>query len=666
MIKHEKIERSATLLLILSFLVVTVGGLVEIVPLFWLNNTIERGDVVAAFTRGMDGDGRSCWNERFVSLPESKPLALVIDKLQQGAVPRVQIVELLTGLSLPADRVNAFLDKLVDVGLLHQDFDLPDQIGDYARAVAARIAEAGSPQAQQCAEIFTTLADLETGFGAAPAAQRVELMGRISQEIERFTEICGVSSPAAISESPVWEDVGACGEARCWDPTLLERNHAHFSRLQQLVPLFDDMVPQRLGLYRWFTSRFGEDGRCDDLLRVYREFASQTPAQISAVMQALDDPRASTIVELRGRFLRRVYASLEASGDVSTLSIDEEIFDDLFREYAPWVPRWASAAYWLQLVPEASGQPASIVVNNVATGHGVFFSRFCDLVEPDDGGWTLAAALRGATLRESPRQADLTAVFGINVNLHPNLSPLEVVYPGSVATTDRALTIRDLGIRADRSTCSLQLYTRADGTPIDIVPLNFLFPAAAPMLYRFLCTLGTSHNMRMRIWDRLRWTMAAHRTEFPQLRFGELVLERRTWFISSQELAFLGDGTRLPDLELLRRAEAWRRDRELPREAFIRGADRAAQAQHSEHWADVTRQWALEARSARRKPQYLDFHNPFLLRILAKIVRTSSGGGVFFSECLPPTSLYGGVGGATAAEEFLVEFSSTDDAEPRR
>ena len=40
--KHEKIERSATLLLIFCFLVVTVGGLVEIAPLFWLDNTIEK------------------------------------------------------------------------------------------------------------------------------------------------------------------------------------------------------------------------------------------------------------------------------------------------------------------------------------------------------------------------------------------------------------------------------------------------------------------------------------------------------------------------------------------------------------------------------------------------------------------------------------------------
>ncbi|REC57934.1 cytochrome-c oxidase, cbb3-type subunit II [Rhodosalinus sediminis] len=39
--KHKIIETNATLLLIFSFLVVTVGGLVQIVPLFYLENTIE-------------------------------------------------------------------------------------------------------------------------------------------------------------------------------------------------------------------------------------------------------------------------------------------------------------------------------------------------------------------------------------------------------------------------------------------------------------------------------------------------------------------------------------------------------------------------------------------------------------------------------------------------
>ncbi|MEM6678590.1 MAG: cytochrome-c oxidase, cbb3-type subunit II [Pseudomonadota bacterium] len=40
--KHGGIERHATLLLVLAFLVVTVGGIVQITPLFYLENTIEK------------------------------------------------------------------------------------------------------------------------------------------------------------------------------------------------------------------------------------------------------------------------------------------------------------------------------------------------------------------------------------------------------------------------------------------------------------------------------------------------------------------------------------------------------------------------------------------------------------------------------------------------
>ncbi|WP_028793597.1 cytochrome-c oxidase, cbb3-type subunit II [Thalassobaculum salexigens] len=40
--RHKSVETNATLLLVLSFLVVTIGGIVEIAPLFYLQNTIEK------------------------------------------------------------------------------------------------------------------------------------------------------------------------------------------------------------------------------------------------------------------------------------------------------------------------------------------------------------------------------------------------------------------------------------------------------------------------------------------------------------------------------------------------------------------------------------------------------------------------------------------------
>ena len=48
--KHKILETNATLLLIFSFLVVTIGGIVQIVPLFYLENTIEEVEGMRPYT----------------------------------------------------------------------------------------------------------------------------------------------------------------------------------------------------------------------------------------------------------------------------------------------------------------------------------------------------------------------------------------------------------------------------------------------------------------------------------------------------------------------------------------------------------------------------------------------------------------------------------------
>jgi cytochrome c oxidase cbb3-type subunit 2 len=48
--KHKVLETNATLLLVCSFLVVTIGGIVQIAPLFWLENTIENVEGMRPYT----------------------------------------------------------------------------------------------------------------------------------------------------------------------------------------------------------------------------------------------------------------------------------------------------------------------------------------------------------------------------------------------------------------------------------------------------------------------------------------------------------------------------------------------------------------------------------------------------------------------------------------
>lgn len=56
--KHESIEINAGLLIILTLVVISIGGLVEIVPLFHIKNTVEEVKGVRPYTplelRGRD------------------------------------------------------------------------------------------------------------------------------------------------------------------------------------------------------------------------------------------------------------------------------------------------------------------------------------------------------------------------------------------------------------------------------------------------------------------------------------------------------------------------------------------------------------------------------------------------------------------------------------
>jgi cytochrome c oxidase cbb3-type subunit 2 len=48
--RHKKLERNVTLLASFAFVAVVIGGVVEIAPLFWIDNTIEKVDGMRPYT----------------------------------------------------------------------------------------------------------------------------------------------------------------------------------------------------------------------------------------------------------------------------------------------------------------------------------------------------------------------------------------------------------------------------------------------------------------------------------------------------------------------------------------------------------------------------------------------------------------------------------------
>ena len=85
--RHAILEKSPTLLLVFSFLVVTVGGIVEIAPLFYLENTIEEVDGVRPYSP-LELTGREIYMSRPVCAAATGSLrSLQMEKMPSCSWP---------------------------------------------------------------------------------------------------------------------------------------------------------------------------------------------------------------------------------------------------------------------------------------------------------------------------------------------------------------------------------------------------------------------------------------------------------------------------------------------------------------------------------------------------------------------------------------------------
>ncbi|MFJ1745731.1 hypothetical protein ACIOJD_05730 [Streptomyces sp. NPDC088116] len=704
-----------------------------------LNNSLTAQDGRAScIRRAPDGAEDAAFGaSRVVTARDTALLRLLRQVLADGDQPEQGLLERelrerLVTAGLAPDTADRALDQLVRAGICHRGLGLPDQHPRPAQAIAQRLRGLGTDQAGRCAVVFERLQAVADGFPAASARRRAALLAEVREQVDAFVAACGCRAPAPEAmRSVVYEDVGTREPARSWRPELLEENRWALELFQRIVPVLDDASIEKAGLYAFFAREYGMNGPHGEapdadadtdtdegegegegdaagdvaFTEFYRAFAELPPAEASAVAAGVGDPHSERLRRLRQEFAELLRTELRECGDraggtgpspdsgpspSSGPSPDEIRLDPArLRAFADRLPEtlppWRSAAYRVQFADGPHRRLA--VVNGITTGQGVFFSRFCELLEPDrPDTWSLTEALRDRIAETTPRQCDITAVLGLNFNLHPRLSPYELVYPGSVphTPTDRthpnshSLTLADLAVRPDPARRVLTLVNVRDGQPLDLVPLNFLYPAAAPALYRLLCAFAPTRTYRGGLWDQLDRADAvaglttgrtgppsAERSR-PRVLLGDMVLDRRSWRTPTSAVP-ARDGLERQEAAALAEFDRWRTERGIPRHTFFRVSAPPAVAPGEHDLLAETRRWALEARSARlHKPHYLDARNPFLLQVLARqLAESGDGGTVTFVECLPRAEDYDGRDGrSTSAEEFFVELTLTTAGHP--
>lgn len=471
-------------------------------------------------------------------------------------------------------------------------------------------------------------------FAVADPARRRTLLGELRDGLAQIQRGLGAGEPR-VPQTVLYEDAAAGPSAACDLAAWTRVAGEPLREVERALPAFDVTLPQRLTFQGFFTARFGQGGRCDDLLKLVHDFHEDFFDQyISFTAKRttfgpdgayvpeenwLGLPRLKALDAARQTFVDGMRTLWDGSGagtagsGVAEVEIGTGLLDAVAGQLDGVAPFFAPLSHHVQLA-DRPGDPL-VVLNRSYGGLSFPFSRFTHCF---DG---LAGRLREETRPLAPEGAVFAEVTGgpvtSNLNLHDRLLDYEIVCPGETGGVpeEYRLHLDDLHIVHDADADRLVLRsTRLDREVIPVY-LGYLVPLALPEIPRTLLLLSPTSMTRPDVWGGVPSSEPDDGvTTRPRVRHGSVVLSRRHWSAPASALPLRAPGD--TDAGWYLGWHRWRRRHGLPDRVFATVSDGGGRG----------------ATSA--KPQYLDFDSHLSLVAFEALLRTAEAR-VVFREALP-------------------------------
>ncbi|MEV0615171.1 lantibiotic dehydratase [Nonomuraea sp. NPDC050404] len=572
-------------------------------------------------------------HESLFYLPDHGMLADVLESLSPDASLRLgELADRLTGAGRPREDVEAYLTRLMRLGLLvapvlHLDIHEPDPVGGFA----ARLRTVDRPWANELAGRIEKVADATSCYRSATLAERRALLSSI-----RSTMADGdhrITAPRTL----LYEDVTLGGTQAEADPAAWEAMLApDLQGLSRILPVFDMVLPQRLMTRGFFLARHGRGGRCDDVVQFvhdfHRDFYDQhlrtsmrwrefdedneylgrpNPLYLAEI-DALDDARREVIRQMRARLQ-------ELPQGMTELVLDDDFIDAVSDRLPSATEPLDPRCFFMQLGRGPGGGHIA-VLNRVYGGLTLQFSRFGHCFDED-----LLVGLRDHLAAICPEDALFAELKGgyesTNLNLHGRVTPYELVCPGDVSFRPQAeqVPLEDLFIE-DGADGRLRLRSGRLGREVIPVYLGFLMPLALPEIQRLLLNFSYSTLARIDLWSGTDQPLEDDAIGgHPRVRYGSLVIQRRLWKAHPSRLPRpLPGQSRSAHFLAWRR---WRREHDLPCRVFVTPDTSSGQEDD-------------QPIAGPAKPQFIDFDSHFSLMLLDDLVK-SADRRLVFVEMLP-------------------------------
>lgn len=507
--------------------------------------------------------------------------------------------------------VTAYLDHLVDVGLLEAQLDVADQslhhLGELSDALAGCTGHRVDAIRELLDRLRAQLAQLADSKGAPQRSASAGAVGELLQAL--YTQLGwtprGFDVPV---KNAVFEDTVVAGldyrfALPDWAGVLDD-----LRLLAGLSGLYDRFLPPRLALAAFFADRYGPGSRIGFLqwCRAVYDEGRRPGADLGAIR---NQPWLATTGGLdtldRIKKLQRQITAHVCTAPVDQAGIrrlDRRALSEFVAALPEFVQPRDSVAFYGQ--PMIRNGTPYFVLNNTDAGFRRAHARWQRFAARAHGD---ARATPGLPADSGAVYADVATIGSSNLNLRRSPAPYEITYPGSVSKRPAAeqIHLNDLDVVHDATTDRLRLVWRSRGDQVVPLHLGTLVDWALPWTYRLLMQafgVSTFCQLPQRLSGLSFLIHSQGVRRLPRLCLGNVVIARATWVVGSGD-APLRAKSESASSHLIRLTR-WLAEHGIPRQCFVRAATAAG---------------ASTSLGKNRKPCYVDFSSQVFLRVFAQI-----------------------------------------------
>lgn len=536
-------------------------------------------------------------------------------------------------------------------------------------AYCQKLRAISTPQTNALAHHLSAIASLVDAYARASLAERAALLAEIKQLLQQ----CGTALKASqqslfLPGMLLYEDTTLVPrrlvihqDQESWTKIL-----ASIHEFQQLLPIFDERLPQKMMTRGYFQARYGAGQRCDDFFAFSDRFKQEFLRLLQQDdLQAFDEqgnftgrpdyfnqPEMKLLNQARlevAEYVQRAYQTLPAGSKELILR------EDFFQTLAPLVPREVQdfqSETFLSHFARVNREPL-LVLNRVYPGLTIMFSRFAYCFAEDRSA-AIVSTLRRTLEQLQPQETVFAELKGgydaTNLNLHPAVTPYELVCPGELSTRpqDEQIPLEDLFIQDDTDMGCLVLFSKRLKKRIIPLYLGFLSPAALPEIQQILLSFSYLTSFTLDLWHGTKLLDIPDAdtplTFYPRLRYKNLVVQRAAWKVHVSLLPRRESGE--TDAAFYLAVARWRKKLDLPVKVFF---------------APMNSSNELQAGPVlwKSKPFYVDFANYFSVLLLEATIKKTNTSFVI-TEMLPePDQLWFKHDDQAYISEFVLEVFRT-------